>query len=190
MRKNMSLSGSSYSLPALWLHWVTFLLVAILVPVGLIMADRAEHNIWDSLTNSLFSTHKLIGFALLWIVALRFAYRLLSGAPQPEPGLPSWQTAMSRAVHWALYVLLLAIPLLGWLGVSMFPALEIFGLFSLPAIAQKSELANQVFTVHKAAAWVLIALVALHVSAAFFHYFIRKDGVLQRMLPVLRKRPS
>ena len=70
----------------------------------------------------------------------------------------------------------------------MFPALEIFGLFSLPAIAHKSDLANQVFAFHKAAAWVLIALVALHVSAALFHYFIRKDGVLQRMLPVLGKR--
>jgi cytochrome b561 len=121
-------------------------------------------------------------------VVFRLVHRLLSGAPRPEPDLPFWQAALSRATHWALYALLLIIPILGWLGTSMFPALEIFGLFSLPAIAQKSDLANQVFAMHKAAAWVLIGLAALHAAAALFHYFIRKDGVLQRMLPVLGKR--
>jgi cytochrome b561 len=189
MEKNAGGSQSSYSVPALWFHWLTFLLVAILVPVGLVMADRAERNLFDALTNSLFSTHKLIGFTLLWIVVLRLAYRLLAGAPQPEAGLPPWQAGVSHAVHWGLYALLLIIPLLGWLGISMYPALDIFGLFNLPAIAQKSDLANQVLDVHKAAAWVLITLAGLHISAALFHYSIRKDGVLQRMLPVLRKRP-
>jgi cytochrome b561 len=190
MIKNPSESGASYSLLALWFHWLTFLLVAILAPAGIVMADRAAHNIWGSLTNNLYSTHKLIGFALLWMVVLRLAYRLLSGAPQPEPKPPSWQVHISRTTHWMLYALLLIIPLLGWLGVSMYPALEIFGLFSLPAIAQKSDLANQVFSLHKAAAWVLIALLALHISAALFHHFIRKDGVLQRMLPGLGKAPD
>jgi cytochrome b561 len=177
-----------YSLPALWFHWLTFLLVAILVPTGIIMADRAERNVWNMITNTLFSTHKLIGFALLWIVVLRLAYRLLSGAPEPEPSLSSWQAGISRVIHWALYALLLILPLLGWLGVSMFPALEIFGLFSLPSIAQKSDLAKLVLLFHKAAAWVLLTLLALHTGAALFHYFVRKDGVFQRMLPVLGKR--
>jgi cytochrome b561 len=188
MVRNIAETRAGYSAPAIWLHWLTFLLVAILVPVGLVMAGRAERNIFDALTNSLFSTHKLAGFILLWIVVLRLGYRLLSGAPKPEPSLPSWQAAVSRATHWGLYALLLIMPLLGWLGVSMYPALDIFGLFSLPAIAPKSDLANQVFGLHKAAAWVLIALVTLHISAALFHYFIRRDGVLQRMLPALRKR--
>jgi cytochrome b561 len=188
MRENTTASDAGYSAPARWFHWLTFLFVIILVPVGIIMADRAERNIWDGLTNSLYSTHKLIGFTLLWIAVLRLGYRLLSGAPQPEPGLASWQVYVSHATHWSLYALLLILPFLGWLGVSMYPALEIFGLFSLPGIAQKNDLANQVLAMHKAAAWVLIALLALHISAAFFHYLIRKDGVLQRMLPVLGKR--
>ena len=79
--------------------------------------------------------------------------------------------------------------MLGWLGASMFPAVNIYGLFDLPSIAGKSDLAKDVLVIHKALAWVLIALAALHISAALFHYFVRKDGVLQRMLPVLRKRP-
>jgi cytochrome b561 len=185
---NIGASNAAYSVPARWFHWLTFLLVSILVPVGFVMAGRAERNIFDALTNSLFSMHKLIGFLLLWIMVLRLSYRLISGAPQPEPGLTSWQVTVSRATHWGLYALLLFIPLLGWLGISMFPALEIFGLFSLPAIAQKSDLANKIFELHKAAAWLLIALVGLHVLAALFHYFIRKDGVLQRMLPASGKR--
>jgi len=65
MTKNTSVSGVGYSATARWFHWLTFLLAAILVPAGLIMADRAERNIWDTLTNSLYSTHKLIGFTLL-----------------------------------------------------------------------------------------------------------------------------
>jgi cytochrome b561 len=190
MIENTTASDAVYSAPARLFHWLTFLLVAILVPAGLVMASRAERNIWDALTNSLYSTHKLIGFTLLWIVVFRLGYRLFSGTPQPEPGLRSWQIYVSHATHWSLYALLLLLPLLGWLGVSMYPALEIFGLFSLPAIAQKSGLANQVLAMHKAAAWVLIALLALHISAALFHYFIRKDGVLQRMLPGLAKRRS
>jgi cytochrome b561 len=120
-------------------------------------------------------------------VVLRLAYRLTFSAPSPASGLAPWQAVISRGNHWALYALLIIMPLLGWLGVSMYPALDIFGLFNLPSIASKSDLANQVLAIHVVVAWLLIALVALHVSAALFHYFIRKDGVLQRMLPALRK---
>jgi cytochrome b561 len=172
-----------YSGAAQGFHWLTALLVAILVPTGIVMADRGARNVWDALTNNLYSTHKLIGFALLWIVVLRLVHRLISGAPQAEVGLATWQVVISHANHWALYALLLIMPVLGWLGVSMFPALDIFGLFSLPGIANKSDLANQVLAIHKGVAWALIGLVALHVSAALFHFFFRKDSVLQRMLP-------
>jgi len=181
-------SSARYSRLARWFHWVTFLIVVVLVPTGITMASRGERNIWDSLTNNLYSTHKLIGFMLLWIAVLRLAHRLMLGAPQPEPRLPSWQVAVSSANHWALYALLLIIPMLGWLGVSMFPALNIYGLFDLPGIAGKSDFAKEVLGIHKALAWTLIALAALHILAALFHYFVRKDGVLQRMLPTLGGR--
>jgi cytochrome b561 len=187
MREITGQASARYSPLAQWFHWLTFLLFSILVPTGIVMADRGERNIWDSLTNNLYSTHKLAGFTLLWLVVLRLAYRLTFNAPSPAPGLPPWQALISRVNHWALYALLIVMPLLGWLGVSMYPALNIFGLFNLPSIAGKSDRANQVLAIHEAVAWVLIALVALHISAALFYYFIRKDGVLQRMLPALRK---
>ena len=137
-------SAARYSAAAQLFHWLTFLLVAIQVPIGIVMADRGHHNIFDALTNNLYSTHKLIGFTLLWIVILRLGYRLSFGTPRPEPSLPPWQVAVSRANHWALYALLLIMPMLGWLGVSMFPATNIYGLFDLPSIASKSDLAKPV----------------------------------------------
>jgi cytochrome b561 len=151
-------------------------------------------NIWDATTNALYSSHKLIGFALLWIVVARLLYRLWHGVPDHEPTIESWQRVVSRGNHWALYVLLLVLPLLGWLGVSLYPALEIFGFFSLPALAAPNKAAAEwVLAVHKGLALLLIALIGLHVAAALYHYFIRRDGVLRRMLPgvgMLGQRPS
>ena len=182
-------SPARYSAPARWFHWLTFLLVAILVPTGIIAMDRGERKIFDSMTDNLFSTHKLIGFTLLWIVVLRLAYRLISGAPPPDPGLTSWQRVVSRANHWGMYALLLIMPVLGWLGISMLPAVTLFGSFDLPSIASKDKpSAEQILYIHASLAWVLIALITLHILAALYHSFIRNDGVLQRMLPAARKR--
>jgi cytochrome b561 len=83
-----------------------------------------------------------------------------------------------------MYVLLLILPLLGWLGISMFPALKLFGSFDLPSIASPNKAAAEVvLDVHMALAWVLIALVSLHVLAVLYHALIRRDGVPRRMLP-------
>jgi cytochrome b561 len=185
----------TYSLAARRFHWWMVAFLAVQVPVGLAMNYRGNTlNIWDATTNALYSSHKLLGFALLWIVVARLIYRLWHGVPDHEPTIEPWQRVVSRSNHWALYVLLIVLPLLGWLGVSLFPAREIFGLFSLPALAEPNKAAAEwVLTAHKALAFLLIALIGLHVSAALYHYFIRRDGVLHRMLPGLgkmRPRPS
>jgi cytochrome b561 len=85
--------------------------------------------------------------------------------------------------------LLIVMPILGWIGISLYPALDIFGLFSLPALTSPNqELANQVLAVHASLAWLLIALIIGHAGMALFHYFVRKDNVLRRMLTGLPKR--
>ena len=84
---------------------------------------------------------------------------------------------------------MLAIPLLGWVGVSLYDARSIFGVFSLPALAAKNQdAANLAFLLHYWAAMLLVAMVAAHVGAGLYHHLIRGDGVLRRMLPNLRKR--
>jgi cytochrome b561 len=180
----------SYSPVARAFHWVTAALIAVQVPIGIIMVYRGNTlNIWDATTNNLYSTHKLVGFILLWLILARVAYRLWKGAPAPEPTLQSWQHHGSRVVHTSLYVLLIVMPILGWLGVSLYPALEIFGLFSLPALtAADQETAARVLAAHAILAWILIALIAGHVTMALYHHFVRGDNVLRRMLKELKQR--
>lgn len=173
-----------YSPVARMFHWVVAGFVFAMIPVGVIMADRGARNVWDGLTNTLYSSHKLAGFVLLFIMTARLGYRLARGAPPPEPGLEPWQKAVSGATHWAIYALLFAMAITGWLGTSLYPSLEVFGLFSLPAIvAPDQAAAGRAFALHRAMGYLLAFLIAMHVAAALHHHFIRKDGVLRRMLP-------
>ena len=187
---SMGGTGETYTCRARHFHWWTVGFVSVLVPVGLYMNYRGNVlGIFDGLTNTLYSTHKLLGFTLLLIVVARLGYRLLHGAPADEPTLEPWQKVVSSLNHWGMYVLLLIVPLLGWFGVQLYPALDVFGLFSLPAVVgPNQEAAETVLAIHKTLALLLVAFIALHVGAALYHYFIRKDGVLNRMIPILPRR--
>ena len=179
----------TYPAGARHFHWVTAAFVFIMVPVGIYMVYRGETTNFDALTNILYSNHKLAGFILLWIVVARLAFRFVKGAPSDEPSLTPLQKTASHLVHWVLYGLLLVVPLLGWIGVSLYPALGIpFGL-SLPALtAPNDKLAETIFTFHKLGAFLLTGLVVVHIGAALFHHLVRKDNVLRRMLPGLKPR--
>ncbi len=178
-----------YSPPARRFHWWTVALIAVQVPVGIIMSYRGNDlNIWDGLTNNLYSTHKLIGLSILVLVIARLVYRFRNGAPADEPTLEPWQKAVSHTTHWSIYALLLVVPVLGWLGVSYYPALDVFG-FKLPGLVSPDQATSaKVLFAHMIGASVLVILIAMHIGAALFHYVIRKDGVLNRMLPMLPRR--
>jgi cytochrome b561 len=174
-----------YSATARLLHWLTALLIVVQIPVGIVMAYRGNVlDLWNQTTDFLYSTHKSLGFVLLVLVMTRLLVRIIAGSPAPEPGLARWQVRIAFANHVGLYLLLLAVPALGWLGTSLFPALEVFGEVSLPSIswADRTE-SDAVFRLHGLAAFLLVGLIALHVGAALHHHFIRRDGVLRRMLP-------
>jgi cytochrome b561 len=147
-------------------------------------------NIWDNVTNVLYSGHKLSGLTILVIVLWRLAYRASRGAPADEPTIEAWHRILSRLNHWGLYVLLVAAPVAGYIGISLFPALDIFGLFSLPGVvAPDKEAAKTAFGIHRLLVMLLALLIAMHVGAALYHYIIRKDNVLGRMIPRLLRRP-
>jgi len=173
-----------YSAAARHFHWITVGFVFVMAPVGVIMAERGEQNIWDGTTNALYSGHKLAGFILLFILAARLGYRLIKGAPADEPTLEPWQKTVAHITHWAIYALLFALIFSGWIGISLYPALDIFGLFSLPGlVAPNQAAAAQPLFAHKIFGFALAGLVAMHIAASLFHHFVRKDGVLRRMLP-------
>ncbi len=182
-----------YSPAARRLHWWTVALLAIMFPLGFGMRYRAYElggkGVWDGLTDALYTSHKAIGFIVLLLVVARIAYRLRNGVPPDEPTLEPWQKLASHVTHGAIYVLLIVVPLLGLRGVSQYGARNIFGPISLPQIAAEADAATSGFTfwLHGVAALALLALIASHIGAAMFHFLIRKDGVLQRMLPMRRR---
>jgi cytochrome b561 len=160
-------------------HWWTAALIFMQIPLGVIMKRHGE----GAVTDAMFNTHKLAGFTILLLVIARLIYRLVHESPSHEPTIEPWQRVASRINHWALYALLLITPLLGWTGVSFYGARDIFNIFRLPALVSENEhMANRVFFLHAVAASVLGVLIAVHVGAAMYHHFIRKDGVLRRML--------
>lgn len=179
-----------YSPTARAFHWIVAFLILIQIPVGVYMVYRgSDLGIWDSVTNNLYSGHKLSGVIILTLVVLRLLYRLTAGAPKPEPTIEPWQHTVSELNHWALYLLLLAVPVLGYIGISMFPALNIFGAFDLPAVtAPDKAVSEEVFRWHAIGAFALAGLIVLHVSAALYHYIIRQDNVLGRMLTAALRR--
>src|SRR5262249_54297425 len=119
---------TTYSTGARHFHWWTVALLAIQVPLGIYMAYRGNTlTIWDGLTNTLYSSHKPLGLVILALVVARLLYRLVHGAPADEPSIEWWQKAASHATHWSLYLLLILVPIVGWLGISLYGARDVFG---------------------------------------------------------------
>lgn len=166
------------------LHWVLVLMLFTLIPVGIYMVERGAATGFDAVTNQLFTAHKTFGFAPLLLILLRITLRLRNGSPAPEPGLARMQVIAAEATHGMLYVLMLLVPILGWLGVSAYGATGILGGFNLPSLLGKDTvLAEAILKYHGLAAYALAGFIALHVGAALFHRLVLKDGVLRRMLP-------
>ena len=173
-----------YGRAARRLHWVIAVFVACLIPLGIAMVARGAATNFDGLTDTLYSTHKLLGFLVLWLMVLRVLVRVRHGAPPPVATLTPLERVASHAAHAALYVLLLVVPLLGWAGISAYPALTVFGLFDLPAILPANEaMAKTILGAHKLLAIGLGLGALAHVAAALQHRFIKRDGVMQRMWP-------
>jgi cytochrome b561 len=178
--------SSTYSLTSRVLHWITALFIVTLIALGVWMTERAQANLWDALTNTLYGWHKLIGFIVLLLTALRIIVKLRSTRPPYPPSVSAPTIKFAAAAHGVLYLLLIVVPLLGWAGVTAFPALITLGGFNLPpmpGIPQDQALAKQLFEIHGNLAIVLAVLALGHIAAALRHLLIKKDGVFQRMWP-------
>ena len=170
------------------LHWSIVVLIAWMGWRGLTMVDMPT----TPAKIDAYALHKSVGLTLLVLVVLRLAWRLLAGAPKPVPGTPTWQERIASLTHWALYALLFAIPLSGWVfnSASGYP-LQWFKRFNLPAIAVRDErLAELAIQVHEYGFWLLLLLVVMHAGAAFHHHLFKGDDTLRRMLPALRRAPA
>ena len=139
----------------------------------------------------LIQIHKSWGFVAFALGVVRIAWRCVSRSPAPPPGMPRWQLVASRISHILLYVLIIVMPVSGWLYASASEVQdlfairnEVFGLFELPDPFKPGsrELAERFGAVHGIASRLLILVVAVHVAAALKHHFIDRDKVLVRMI--------
>ena len=171
-----------------WLHWTVALLVIGLVPAGILMGRLPESPVQDRLYNM----HRSFGMLVLALMLVRIVLRLRAGAAPKALGLTRFEQVASTATHHILYLLLLAVPLVGWLAMSAYGGdWSVFGLFQPPRLIGKSEaLSERLFGLHFIAALCLGALALMHVGAALKHRFVKKDGVLQRMLPEAKDSTS
>jgi len=162
-------------------HWIIVLLVLAQFVIGV-----DAHGMPVSLLRlKLLTLHKSIGVTVFALVVLRLAWRMYSPAPPLPANMSAWQRLVAHLSHGLLYGLLLVLPLIGWIASSASNlTVRWFFLFNLPnPVNPDPALASFAKGLHMTLAWLLLALVCLHVAAAFWHEFKLKDGVLRRMLP-------
>ncbi|MCH8551909.1 MAG: cytochrome b [Natronospirillum sp.] len=172
--------------PAGWrvLHWIMAVMVLALIPIGVWMTARGEADLWDSLTDTLYSWHKLIGFTVLILMVVRIGMKVFIKSPPYPDHLPRSLQLAAKSLHHLVYVLLVLTPLFGWAGVTAFPALVTVGGYDLPAmpfVPVDRELAGTLFDIHGLLAMGLAILLVGHIGAAFRH-MLRKDGIFKRMV--------
>jgi cytochrome b561 len=165
--------------PVMLMHWGT--LAAIVLVVGFILIREGFDE--RALRSSLLGLHRSIGLLVFLAAIVRLALRGRYTLVSPPEMAPLTRLA-AGATHVLLYALLLGLPLIGWaLTNAGGHRAALFG-FALPAlIGPDEDLADLLGEVHEGAAWALFALVALHVAAALYHHFVRRDEVLVAMLP-------
>ena len=174
-----------------WLHW-TIAALMIAAMVCSIWADQLDPDIeshralWQILIMRL---HKPLGFTALVLIALRLAWTLSGNRPRLPDSMSANEVRLSRFVHVVLYALMLVVPVTGWFMSQYADSTVNFGLFEIPNIVEPDkEKIKPLHTVHVNVGLFLLALVLLHVAAAVFHEFWRKDDVLKSMLP--GRKPS
>jgi cytochrome b561 len=170
------------------LHWLIVALIAIqaaLGLIGLILPVGMEKL-------AVLARHKSVGITILGLAAFRLTWRWLNPTP-PLPGnLEPYERFLARFTHAALYVLIFALPLTGWIMSSArgFPV-SWFNLYRLPDLVPKSEpLFNAMVITHASLAVALALIATVHIAAALKHHYVLKDDTLRRMLPFGRAAPG
>ncbi len=160
------------------LHWLMAICIIAMLFIGVGMVSTIAPKYV-----ALVATHKTLGIAILVLVLLRTVVRLRSGTPPLPIDLPEPLKLGARLSHYALYALMLAMPLLGWgmVSASGNPVKLLWGI-QLPSIAPHSDaLFTLLHTAHVYLAFAFFALILLHIAAGLFHAWVRRDGVFEAM---------
>ena len=178
-------AAARHTTTAITFHWLVFALIAAGFSLALYMTDLPL----SPLKLKYYSWHKWIGVSVFLLALARVAWRLGHTAPALPAAMPAWQRSAAAVSHVLLYVLIVVIPLSGWLYSSAAGVPTVYlGVLQLPDLLGRDKpLAELLKTVHVALNYTLLALVVTHAGAALKHHFVDGDDVLTRMLPRLRK---
>lgn len=168
-----------FSFPSILLHWLTALLI---VAAYATIELREVFPRGSGPREALKAWHYGIGLSIFALVWLRLLLRLI--LPKPAADTPRWQALASGIVHFALYLFMIAMPLIGWLLLSAEGDTVVWLGIELPPLAAPSEaLAERVEELHEAIGKAGYFLIGIHAAAALLHHYLLRDRILQRMLP-------
>lgn len=172
---------SKYSKIAIWLHWI----IAILVIANIGLAELTEDFSREA-RGPYMDVHKAFGITVLFLSLGRLVWRLGHKPPALPSGMPSWQVIASKASHFLFYLLMIGLPLGGWLWMSTYPApVSYFGLFDVPVLPVEGNkaLGESLHEGHKLGGKIMLALIVVHLAAVAKHQFFDKDNLFRRMWP-------
>jgi cytochrome b561 len=176
----MGNTALSWGIVSRWFHWVLGAAIIGMIAYGWWMNHfpaRADKFFYRSI-------HADIGYVVLLLTVIRLIWRGVN--PTPElPDAPQWQRLAARINHWALYLVTILVAMLGWAhsGSRTPNYSDWFGLFHVPQITLPDKAAADAYEErHIMFAYVLLALIVLHVAAAAWHHYVRRDRVTLRMV--------
>lgn len=174
--------------PARLLHWLISGIILFLLGLGFYTANIVT-DVFEQF--GLVQIHKSWGFTVFALVLLRLVWRLLNPTPALPADMPRWERSAAHLGHLALYALMIAMPLSGWLMASASELQElygvknmVFGLFEMPDpfVPGSSDLEEVFSNIHFLCAIALTLTLVGHVGAALKHHFVKKDNILRRMI--------
>lgn len=179
-------SSTEYGSVAKWFHWGLFILILVMLTVGFVLGYDLISN--KALDHALVALHKQIGLIILVLMIFRGVWALNNIKPTLPAHIKPWEKLAERVVHILLYVLLIAMPLSGWImSTASGKPPQFFGMaLPLPAVPSSKILGHLFFNIHAIIAVSLIGLIFIHVAAALKHFWIDKDNVLQTMWPKIK----
>jgi len=172
--------AQSWTATARAMHWSMAALILLQAAVGWVGAEMER----SPLKVDVLTAHKSLGITLLLLVLFRLTWRWTHRAPAPPAGSKTWEIRAAGLSHAALYLLMIAVPLSGWLSASTsIVPWKLWWLVPWPDIAAvDQQLHGAAEEIHEALVWCLAAILAVHVAAALWHHFVKRDGVLRQML--------
>ena len=167
-------------------HWLVAMLAVVVVTLGWAIPETARNTPSREL---LLLLHRSLGLTILAAMVFRGVWRWRHPPPRLPASLSAWETRLAHASHAVLYLLFIAMPLAGYLNAAAAGhPVRFFGLFDIPPILPENDRLSQIaIAAHLLGQYLVYAFVALHIAAALMHALIRRNGVLERMLPPPRR---